>query len=146
MERAMTVTVGAAPDQSVDGEARAELVGMAKRGFGAIPAEFLVEHVLQLDSKADWRVRREALEALRRRWDFAERDELKVARRPAARAFGEYATRARGSSARPYRTLLEGLAPLRGSCGCRDFRRSYGLFRNHDLSRKQQRSSSERSG
>jgi len=97
---------------------------MARRSFGAIPAEFLAEHVLRLDSKADWRVRREAMEALQRRQDFAERDELRVARRPAARTLGEYETRARGSSTRPYRTLLEGLQPVRGSCGCRDFRRS----------------------
>ncbi len=120
----VAAAVAEVQDQAADGEARATLVGMARRSFGAIPAEFVAEHVLLLDSKADWRVRREALEALKRRWDFAERDELRVARRPAARALGEYATRARGSSARPYRTLLEGLAPVRGSCGCRDFRRS----------------------
>jgi len=119
-----TVAMEEVPDQAAETEARAVLVGMARRSFGAIPAEFLAEHVLRLDAKDDWRVRREAMEALQRRKGFAERDELRVARRPAARALGEYETRVKGSSARPYRTLLEGLTPLRGSCGCRDFRRS----------------------
>ncbi len=122
--RVKEAAVGEADVQTSDGEARAALVAMAQRRFGAIPAEFLVEHVLRLDAKSDWRVRREALDALRRRWDFAQRDELRLARRPAARTLGEYSTRAADSSTRPYRTLLLGLQPVRGSCGCRDFRRS----------------------
>ncbi len=124
MDRTRKATVEALAEQGLEQEARATLVGMARRSFGAIPAEFMAEHVLRLDAKADWSVRREALEALKRRRDFAERDELRVARQPARQALGEYETRTRGSSTRPYRTLLWGLDPVRASCGCRDFRRS----------------------
>ncbi|HVS11053.1 MAG TPA: DEAD/DEAH box helicase [Planctomycetota bacterium] len=111
-------------------EARTELAEMARGRFGAIPADLLADHVLALDTRADWPVLREAMEALRRRWKFAERDGLRLARRPDRGHLGEYATRRSGMrdgrdpSHRPYRTLLERLDPPHGSCGCPDFRRS----------------------
>ncbi len=114
----------AAAEQMEHAEARSTLSGMAHEHFGALPPEFLADHVLGLDARADWPVRREALEALRRRWAFGERDGLAVAKRPAGSVLGEYATRAKGRKARPYRTVLDGLSPLRASCGCPDYRRS----------------------
>ncbi len=118
-------------ERTEDGEARAELVGMARERFGRIPPTLLADHVLGLDRNADWPVRREAMEALKRRWVFADRDGLHVSKCPDGRALGEYATRARDRRARPYRTVLAGIVPVRGSCGCPDFRRgSLGLCKH----------------
>src|SRR5262249_27933267 len=47
-----------------------------------------------------------------------------VARPPRRQTLGLYATRRRGSDARPYRTLLRRVDPIQGSCDCADFLRS----------------------
>ena len=44
--------------------------------------------------------------------------------RGGGRLFGLYATRRKGSPARPYRTLLRRVEPVEGSCDCADFLRS----------------------
>jgi hypothetical protein len=63
-----------------------------------------------------------------RRWAFAERDGLGVARRPdGGSVLGMYATgrrKGRAREKRPYATLLESLSPLVTSCDCPDFLRS----------------------
>jgi superfamily II DNA or RNA helicase len=106
-------------------EACETLLHMARRRTGRIPPELLAGHVIDLYAEADWPVKRAAMEALLRRFDFARRDALRLAGRPArGRALGLYRTRARAGSARPYRTVLRSLTPLRGSCDCPDFLRS----------------------
>jgi hypothetical protein len=108
-------------------ETRKTLLEASHRRFGRIPAELLVDHVLATTQGADFPVRQAALDALRRRWDFAKRDELVVASRPAQGAMlGVYTTARkkagrRARDARPYHTLLASLEPLRGSCDCPDF-------------------------
>jgi len=105
------------------------LLERAHRRFGAIRPERIVDHVLAVTADADLAVRRAALDALIRRYEFAERDELRVARRPAAKAlFGSYctqaATPATRTQPRPYTIQLSSLTPLRISCSCVDFARS----------------------
>jgi len=108
-----------------DSEAHRVLIGLAHNKTGAIPPELLVQHVLAIHRDADWPLRRAALEALLRRCEFARRDGLRVASQPpGSRCFGSYQIRRAGQSARPYRTLLESLAPLRGSCDCPDYLRN----------------------
>jgi hypothetical protein len=66
-----------------------------------------------------------------RRCASAQTDEVQLLRRPRGRLLGLYATRRRGSRARPYRTLLRRIDPLDGSCECADFlRNSLGLCKH----------------
>ena len=52
-------------------------------------------------------------------------DGLRVASRPGkASPFGLYRLRRKGQAERPYRSLLESVEPLRGSCDCPDFSRN----------------------
>lgn len=53
-----------------------ELLRIAHRRTGAIPAERVVEKVMAVTRGGDWPLRRAALEALLRRFTFARRDEL----------------------------------------------------------------------
>lgn len=80
---------------------------------------------------AGWSVQRAALEAILRRSGFARRDELRVTGRPTGGAVrGEYRT-GPPRKKRPYQTWLEGIEPLRASCGCPDFQRaSLGLCKH----------------
>jgi hypothetical protein len=117
----------AAPVVSLE-ETRQTLVDSARRRFGSIGADALVEHLLTRTAGSDFAVREAALEALVRRWAFAERDGLVVARRPdGGSVLGMYATgrrKGRAREKRPYATLLESLSPLVTSCDCPDFLRS----------------------
>jgi SNF2-related domain/Helicase conserved C-terminal domain len=110
-------------------ETRRVLLERAHNRLGAIRPERIVNHVLAVTTDTDLSLRRAALEALIRRYEFAERDELRVAMRPPARAvFGTYRTQgttgANKARPRPYATQLSSLAPLRLSCSCADFVRS----------------------
>lgn len=117
-------------------ETRRALVDSARKRFGRIPADALVEHVMTGTRDADFAVREAAVEALLRRWAFAVRDGLVVASRPVGgRVLGAYTTRRsdRGTRGRarpkareprPYATVLDGVAPLRGSCDCADYLKS----------------------
>jgi hypothetical protein len=122
-------------------ETRQLLQQAARRRFGAIPEERLVEHVLAFTDGSDFALRRAALEALERRWAFARRDGLRVVERPeGSRVLGPYTTgrdesarsrrRARAANKRgrteprPYSTVLESIEPIRGSCDCMDYLRS----------------------
>jgi superfamily II DNA or RNA helicase len=129
MEKATTATVTAPAESEttpvVETEAFASLRDRAHRKLGRIPAETAARHILDVTQGADWPVRREALEALLRRFAFGKTDKLRIAGRPAdGRVLGLYSTRRLGSSARPYRTRVESLQPPRGNCDCPDFLRS----------------------
>jgi len=101
------------------------LLARAHRKTGAVPPELMVRHILAVTAEADWPVRREALEALLRRVAFGKADGLQIVSRPGGgRLLGLYATRRKGSPARPYRTLLRRLDPIMGHCDCADFLRS----------------------
>jgi hypothetical protein len=106
-------------------ETQRALVHLAHRHFGSIPANVVANHVLRVHPDTDWPVRRAAMEALIRRWSSAQRDGLRVARRPnGTTPLGLYETRRPRGRARPYRTWLETAEPLEGSCDCPDFARS----------------------
>jgi len=110
------------PDQR---EAYDALLQMARRRTGRIPPGLLAAHVVEVYREADWHVKRAAMEALVRRFEFARKHALRVAAGPAkGRPLGLYRTQPRNGSARPYRTVLRSLAPLEGSCDCPDFLRS----------------------
>ena len=103
-------------------EAFKTLVGRVGRNTAKIPAELLARHVLETVPAQEWPVRVEAMEALLRRLESARKDELRIERRPEnGKVLGLYATRRRGSDARPYRTIVSGADPLRGRCDCPDF-------------------------
>jgi superfamily II DNA or RNA helicase len=114
-------------------ETRAVLLDKAHGRFGTIPDALVVEHVLWATEGGDFAVREAALDAVLRRWRFAERDELAVTKSPEdGRVLGAYATARRSErgrrggtrEARPYSSELESLEPLRGNCGCLDYLRS----------------------
>lgn len=106
-------------------EAYDTLLQMAGRKLGRIPPALLAGHIVDIYREADWPVKRAAMEALLRRFDFARRDALRVATRPRNGApLGLYQTRPRRGPVRPYRTALRSLVPLEGSCDCPDFLRS----------------------
>jgi superfamily II DNA or RNA helicase len=125
-------------------ETRRTLVSSARRRFGAVPAELVVDHVLAMTENTDFAVREAALDALVRRMSFALRDGLSIlARPPRGATLGPYSTaRAPASPThrkrsdgvrvqRPYVTCLDGLRPLSGSCDCPDYvRSSLGLCKH----------------
>jgi hypothetical protein len=101
------------------------------RTGGRIPPDRIVRHVLSVTQGGDWPVQRDALEAVLRRCASAHADDIQVVRHAPARRPGLYATRRRGSHARPYRTLLRSSDPIDGSCECADFlRNSLGLCKH----------------
>ena len=129
----MTATDHVLSDQPADEtEAFRTLLSLAHKKTGAVPEDLLVRHVMRITQGGDWPLRRAALEACLRRFDFAARDELRVAARPpGVRVFGIYHTRRSRSRQRPYETLLERLDPLSGSCECADYLRgSLGLCKH----------------
>src|SRR4051812_7682360 len=113
-------------------EAFAALMDRFGRRETRIPAEPLVRHVMAIVPAQEWAVRVEALDALLRRLDSARKDELRVERRPeGGKVLGLYATRRRGSAARPYQTVVTGLDPIEGRCDCPDFlKNSLGLCKH----------------
>jgi superfamily II DNA or RNA helicase len=124
-----------ADDSSEQEATRAILADYAKRRFGGIAPQRIVEHVTEITQGAEFPVRRAAMEALARRFGFAERDELRIVTRPAARAvLGTYGTaglREGRRIARPYATALLSIEPLQTSCSCADFvRSSLGLCKH----------------
>ncbi len=140
----MDDTILAVPDAAPLSETRKTLVDSARRRFGSIAVESLVEHVIGVSGDADFSIREAALEAIARRWSFALADGLMVATRPpGGGALGCYTTarsekgpggrpgargkkkrRRRQTESRPYTSLLESLSPLCASCDCPDYIRS----------------------
>ncbi len=120
------------PAEEDQREAYKALLHMARRKTGRIPPELLAGHVVAIYREADWPVKRAAMEALLRRFDFARADRLRLAASPArGELLGLYSTRSHSGSARPYRTLLRSLTPLQGSCDCADFlRNSLGICKH----------------
>ncbi len=116
---------------TTESETYQTLLGRAQRRTGGVPAEKIVRHVLSVTQGGDWPVQREAFDAVLRRCASARADEIRIVGRPRGRVLGLYATRRRGSRARPYRTLLRRIEPLDGSCECPDFlRNSLGLCKH----------------
>lgn len=112
-------------------EAFETLCALAHGRTGALPAELLARHVLDVTREADWPVKRAALDAILRRRDFARRDGLRIAVRPPNGLLGLYGTQRTDSSARPYKTRLDSIVPPRGSCDCPDYlRASLGLCKH----------------
>ena len=105
-----------------DTEAYNTLMARVGRKSPKIPPDVLVRHVLRIVPAGEWPVRVEALDALLRRLDSVKKDGLGLSGRPEKGApLGSYATRRRGSGARPYRTSLFGVDPIDASCDCPDF-------------------------
>ena len=116
---------------STESETYQTLLARAQRRTGNVPPERIVRHVLSVTNGGDWPVQRDALDAVLRRCASAHTDEIQIVRRPRGRLLGLYATRRRGSRARPYHTLLRGIEPVDGSCECADFlRNSLGLCKH----------------
>jgi superfamily II DNA or RNA helicase len=113
-------------------EALSTLTGLARGRFGRIDPARIARHVLAVTTDADWPVRRAALEALARRFAFAQRDGLRTSERPGTGLLGVYGTRLSGRDAqRPYETSILAVEPLRTSCSCADFvRSSLGLCKH----------------
>ncbi|HEY5960482.1 MAG TPA: SNF2-related protein, partial [Polyangiaceae bacterium] len=111
-------------------ETKLWLSDYAQRRFVPVPAELIAAHVIAVTKGADFPVRRAAIEALHRRMQNVESDELFVKQCPERTMLGKYtiarhatrkdATRKRHET-RPYETVLLSVAPLRGQCSCPDF-------------------------
>jgi superfamily II DNA or RNA helicase len=112
------------PGALLETEAYQTLSARAHRRTGRVPPETIVRHVLSVTTGGDWPVQRDALDAVLRRCASAHTDDVQIIGRPRGRVLGSYATRRRGSRARPYRTLLSRVEPIEGSCDCPDFLRS----------------------
>ena len=119
------------PIAITESEAYQTLLTRAHRRTGGVPPERIVRHVLSVTRGGDWPVQRDALDAVLRRCASTHTDEIQIVGRPRGRPLGLYATRRRGSRARPYRTLLRQSDPIDGSCECADFlRNSLGLCKH----------------
>ena len=106
-------------------EAREDLLEILRKRFRPIPGEWMLPVLTRACEGGDATLRKEAIEALSRRFANAKREELRVARRPLGReVMGSYGTRRKGERERDYRTELYSVCPVRGSCSCRDFARS----------------------
>ncbi|HYD50931.1 MAG TPA: DEAD/DEAH box helicase [Terriglobales bacterium] len=118
--------------EGAEQQARNEMLELVRGKIGTIPPALLVAQVMAATAGGDWPVRREAMQAVLRRWAFAKRDGLAVSTTPPKRApLGVYTTKTTGAATRPYRTLVEALEPLRASCDCADFlRNSLGLCKH----------------
>ncbi len=127
-----TTTTTSATIPVAETEAFATLVGRIGRNASRIPAEILARHIMETVPPQEWPVRVEAMDALLRRLDSGRKDELRIESRPeGGTVLGPYATRRRGSEARPYRTIVAGVDPLRGRCDCPDYlRNSLGLCKH----------------
>ena len=128
----MIATTAEYPVPAEETEAYKTLVARVGRNVSRIPAEILALHVLETVPAHEWPVRAEAMDALLRRLESARKDELRIERRPEdGNVLGLYATRRRGSEARPYRTIVAGVDPLRGRCDCPDYlKNSLGLCKH----------------
>ena len=119
------------PIAITESETYQTLLARAQRRTGGVPPDAIVRHVLSVTQGGDWPVHRDALDAVLRRFVSVHADDIRIVGRPPGRRLGLYATRRRGSRARPYRTRLRRLEPLEGSCECADFvRNSLGLCKH----------------
>jgi superfamily II DNA or RNA helicase len=106
-----------------------QLTGLARGLFGDVPPELIARHLLAMVPEPDAQLRRAAVQALARRYRFAQRDQLAVIERPREGVLGTYRTaaapaRKKQAGPRPYETALLSLSPLATSCSCADFVRS----------------------
>jgi len=106
-------------------EEREDLVEILAKRFSPIPGVWLLPVLERACAGGDDHLRKEAIEAMTRRFANARREELRLASRPEDGAvIGSYGTRRKGQAARGYVTELYSVRPLSGSCSCRDFARS----------------------
>ncbi|HEX5660294.1 MAG TPA: DEAD/DEAH box helicase [Polyangiales bacterium] len=106
-----------------------QLTGLARGLFGELPPELIARHLLAMIPEPDAQLRRAAMQALARRFKFAQRDQLAVTERPKHGVLGTYRTaaapaRKKQAGPRPYETVVLSLSPLATSCSCADFVRS----------------------
>jgi len=115
-----------------ESESEQILTGLSRGRFGRIDPARIARHIMAITPPDDWAVRRGAFDALARRFSFAQRDDLRVAERPASGVLGTYRTRAATArTSRPYDTALLSISPLATSCACADFvRSSLGLCKH----------------
>jgi hypothetical protein len=108
------------------------LLQMARGHFGHVADEAIVALCRAVAQPGDELLVMGAMQALIRRARSAANDELTVVASPGrAGPLGLYQVGQRRSRMRPYRTLVSGVAPLSGSCSCRDFTRgSLGLCKH----------------
>jgi superfamily II DNA or RNA helicase len=116
-----------------------QLTGLARGLFGDLPPELIARHLLAMIPEPDAQLRRAAVQALARRYRFAQRDQLAVVERPTQGVLGTYRTAAapakkKQAGPRPYETVLLSLSPLATSCSCADFVRSALGLCKHGLS------------
>ena len=98
-------------------EARSRLEERARRRFGELPIEPLVSLALRAAEGADYPVAVAALDALARRYAFAERDGLRVLARPRGPEV-VYRVGRKGRGARSYEVWLGSAEPIETSCSC----------------------------
>jgi superfamily II DNA or RNA helicase len=115
-----------------DAEAYKTLLARVGRKSPRIPADLLVRHVLRVVPAGEWPVRVEAMESVLRRLDSVKKEGLAIDARPSGGSpLGAYATKKRGSGARPYATAIFGVDPIEARCDCPDFlKNSLGLCKH----------------
>lgn len=128
-KRRRRVVIEPADDAPLSETVRA-LGDLARGKCGGLPVEFVVDAVMAATEGADWRVRRECLAAMLRRIEILKAEGLRAVKRPVG-GLGIYRTRGKGAPTKDYETRLDSIAPLRGSCDCRDFvRASLGICKH----------------
>ncbi|MBX3273962.1 MAG: DEAD/DEAH box helicase [Sandaracinaceae bacterium] len=113
----------ATPHEASTLEARSRLEERARRRFGGLDAAPLVTLTLRAAEGADYPVAVAALDALARRYAFAQRDELRILARPRAAEVAHRVGR-EGRGGRTYEVWLSSTDPIETSCSCADFARS----------------------
>ncbi|MDB4985319.1 MAG: rapA 1 [Myxococcaceae bacterium] len=122
--------------ETAERETERLFTGLSRGRFGRIDPGRIARHLIAITgSDADWALRKAALDALARRYGFAQRNELCMVGRPEQGALGVYQTKTKPGKTReelrPYETALLSVEPLRMSCACADFvRSSLGLCKH----------------
>ena len=86
---------GSGPRHAISEETVDTLAGLGRGRFGRIESRRIAEHIISNAQDADWSVMRAALDALARRYGFAQRAGLKLASRPTGCSSTYLATLAR---------------------------------------------------
>lgn len=113
-------------------EAYEVLLSLAKGKTGSIPPKLIVEAILGATKEFDWAVRKDAYEAVLRRFKSAHKSKLRVAAKSrkvansnAYMVLGRYTlvneSDDKKKNTRPYETIVHSVDPLRGICSCRDY-------------------------
>ncbi len=106
---------------TIDESPERVLLEHATGRFGDVDPNLVVELALRAAQGCDLAVQRAAIEAMARRHEAVDRDELRVLARPGITGRTWTVGRRRGSG---HDVAVSSLAPLRASCSCLDFARS----------------------